>query len=284
MRKFMKKQTTLFFLLLCSFSVIHAQVVNDLFQPQNELSRNYRSVARNYQALQLNSQKLSSLKSQASQHLSLALPFENEMMTFEMEKVTITSDNFSVIEALPNNERRTVNYSGAVFYQGKIKGEASSFASISFVGDQVIGMFSDSKSNIVLGAIEDNGFATSEYAMYRDDNLQVRTPINCFTSDDDLTTPINVTPTPSDSRLTFVGGPVDMYLECDNKFYQDKGSNTVNLINYVLGFFNSITQIYGNEDVRVQVSQILVWTTQDPEAAAGLTSTSTILNSFSLFF
>src|ERR1044071_7107301 len=105
MRKFMKKQTTLFFLLLCSFSVIHAQVVNDLFQPKTELSRNYRSVARNYQALQLNSQKLSSLKAQAPQQLRLELPFENEMMTFEMEKVTITSDNFSVIEALPNNER-----------------------------------------------------------------------------------------------------------------------------------------------------------------------------------
>jgi hypothetical protein len=282
MRKFMKKQTTLFILLLCSFSVIHAQVINDLFQPKNELSRNYHTVARNYQSLQLNSQKLSSLKSEAPQKLSLQLPFENELMTFEMEKVTITSDNFSVIEALPNNERRTVSYSGAVFYQGKIKGVAASFANISFVGNQVIGMFSDSKSNIVLGAIEDNGFATSEYTMYRETDLQVANPMNCFAVDDEPTGPISVGPnSASPDRLTFVGGPVDMYLECDNRFYQDKGSNTVNVINYVLGFFNSISQLYGNENVRVQVSQILVWTTQDPESAAGLNTTSAILNSFS---
>lgn len=283
MRKFMKKQTTFLILLLCSYSVIHAQVTNDLFQPKNELSRNYHTVARNYQALQLNSQKLSSLKAQAPANLTLQLPFENSQVTLELEKVSITSDDFSVIEALPNNERRTVRYAGSVFYQGKIQGQASSFASISLVGDQVVGLMADSKSNIILGAIEDNGFATSEYTMHRESDLQIPNPMNCFADDDHLTTPINVGTRSSSptGRLTFVGAPVDMYLECDNRFYTDKGSNTINLINYVLGFFNSISLLYANEDVKVQVSQILVWTTQDPEAAAGLTSTSSILNAFS---
>src|SRR5690606_5508309 len=73
---------------------------------------------------------------------------------------------------------------------------------------------------------------------------------------------------------------VDIYLECDYKFYTDKGSNTNNVINYVLGFFNSIAQLYDNENIKVQVSQILVWTTQDPEAAAGLNTTGAVLPAF----
>ena len=38
--------------------------------------------------------------------------------------------------------------------------------------------------------------------------------------------------------------------------------------------------LYANEDVKIQVSQILVWTTQDPEAAAGLNTTSAVLTAF----
>jgi hypothetical protein len=212
----------------------------------------------------------------------MELPFEGNQLTLELKKVSITSDNFSVIEALPNNQRRTVSYSGSVFYQGKIKGSDNTFASISLVGDEVVGIVSDDQSNIVLGAIQEDGRGTSEYALYRESDLTISNPTNCFAIDDIATAPIslgtrNSSPT---ARETFVGQAVDIYFEADFALYQSKSSNTINTINYILGFFNNTALLYANEDVKIQVSQITVWTTQDPESAAGLNSTSACLTSF----
>ncbi|MBC7949896.1 MAG: T9SS type A sorting domain-containing protein [Chitinophagaceae bacterium] len=265
-------------LILCAIQTVSAQTIDDLFQARTQLSRDYRQVAAKYQSLEINPARLTTLRQQGSTTLRLQLPFEQRQLNLDLHKVKITTENFSVIEALPNGGRRTVDYSGAVFYQGKIEGVPGSFASISIVNDQVIGVIADDKSNIVLGAIENNGRATQEYVLYREPDLQVANPMNCFTSD----VPIDGTANYSNpnARPNAVGEPVEIYFECDYKFFLDKGSSTVNVINYVLGFFNNTALLYANEDVKLQVSQILVWTTQDPEAASGLTTTSTCLVSF----
>ncbi|MDP4265352.1 MAG: M12 family metallo-peptidase [Bacteroidota bacterium] len=258
---------------------VFTQPVDDLFRQQNNLSRDYHAVAGKYGALQLNTQKFTLLRQQSPAFLQLQLPFENGVLNLQLKKVNITSDNFSVIEVLPGGGRRMLDYSGASFYQGKVEGMSSSFATISIVNDQVAGIIADDKSNIILGAIEDHGRATNEYTLYRESDLRVNNPLNCFTSD--IAADGSGMTNPSSSRLDAVGEPVDIYFECDYRLYQDKGSNTINVINYVLSFFNNTSLLYANENVKIQVSQILVWTTQDPEAAAGLNTSSDVLTSFS---
>lgn len=276
----MRKFYTLTLLLSLSFSNLIGQSVDDLFQQRASLSRDYRNVASKYQALQLNTSKLATLRQQALPTMQLVLPFEDGQLKLQLKKVKITSEDFSVIEAMPDGSRRTVSYSGGVFYHGKIEGRANSFATLSLVNDQVVGIIADEKSNIVLGAIENNGRATNEYALYRETDLQVSNPMQCFTSEIPADGPLVHNDNHSGARIDAVGEPVDVYFECDNRFYQDKGSNTINVINYVLSFFNNTALLYANEDIKIQVSQILVWTTLDPEAAAGLNSTSACLTSF----
>jgi Metallo-peptidase family M12/Secretion system C-terminal sorting domain len=268
--------TVLFF----SFYNLIAQPVDDLFQQRTSLSGDYRAVASKYTALQLNTQRFELLRQQAPATLQLQLPFENGQLTLELKKVKITSDDFSVIEALPGGGRRIVNYPGAIFYQGKIQGVSSSFATISIVNDQVAGIIADNKSNIVLGTIEQNSRATNEYTLYRESDLRIKNPLNCYTSDVAVDEPVPNSNT-SSARLDAVGEPVDIYFECDNRLYLDKGSNTINVINYVLSFFNNTSLLYANENIQIQVSQILVWTTLDPEAAANLNTTDVVLTSFS---
>jgi hypothetical protein len=276
MRKFCLSTALFLFL----FSNVFSQPIGNLFQQRNNLSKDYHRVAGKYQSLKLNPEILLSIKQQSASSLQLRLPFENKLLGLELKKVKITADNFSVIEALPGGGRRQVNYPGAIFYQGKIEGMPHSFATISIVDDQVFGIIADDKSNIVLGAIENNGRATQEYTMYREPDLKVSNPLNCFTSDEAVDGP-PANRTNSTARVDVVGQPVDIYFECDYKFYQDKGSNTTNVINYVLSFFNNTSLLYSNENIKIQVSQILVWTTQDPEAAAGLNTSSGCLTSFS---
>jgi hypothetical protein len=276
----MRKLYLLTILAVLAFQSSFAQAIDDLFQQKSSLSKDFHTVASKYQALQLDPGKLTNLRQRSPSGMKLQLPFENRSLKLDLEQVKITTDNFSVIEALPNGGTRTVSYSGAVFYQGKIEGQPNSFATISIVNDQVMGVIADNRSNIILGSIEDNGRATNEYALYRESDMLVPNPVNCFTPElpvDGQT--INATNAPG-ARLTQVGEPVEIYFECDYKFYLDKGSNTINVINYVLGFFNNTALLYANEDIKVQVSQIKVWTAQDPESAGGFTTTSGCLTSF----
>ena len=113
----MIKPYLLTILLLISFSSLLAQPVDDLFQQRNSLSKDYRSVARKYQPLALNNERFSSLRQSSPATLKLELPFENRQLKLDLKKVTITSDDFSVLEARADGSRHIVNYPGAIFYQ-----------------------------------------------------------------------------------------------------------------------------------------------------------------------
>ncbi len=278
----MKKSFLSSVLFFCVIASVRSQTINDLFQQKTSLSRDFHAVAAKYQALRLNTQKLANIRSKSMPNMDLHLPFENQLLKLKLHKTKITSDNFSVIEALPGGATRTVDYSGAVFYQGTIEGKQKSFATITVFNDRIMGVIADDKSNIILGSVENKGASTDEYALYRETDLKIPDPFTCATPDqpvnENTTAPNQV---PIAHRTEAVGEPIDIYFECDYKFYQDKGSNTTNVINYVLGFFNNTALLYANENVKIQVSQILVWTTQDPEAAAAANTTSAVLTSFS---
>lgn len=280
----MRKRTIFFIVSLCAFYTLPAQVVNDLFTTRDHaLSKGYHTLARNYQALEINPGKLASLRNEAPSVLNIELPFDDKKIVLRLKKVRITSDDFSVVEVLPGGQRRTVQYSDAVFYQGKIEGKSSSFATISLAGEQVMGIIADEQGNIILGAIEEMEKPTHEYVLYRESDLEItNSQQNCFTPDDIITDSIPaIRSTTSQERLTTVGAPVEIYFECDNKLYHDKGNSTTNVINYVLGVFNNTALLYGNENIKIQVSQILVWTIPDPEATAGLNSSNAVLTAFS---
>jgi hypothetical protein len=254
--------------------------LKNIFQKRTSVQQDFHRISSSYELLDLNAQNLNSARSLKSPAVELSLPFETNGLKLNLKRATITSPNFTVIEARAGGATRVVPYTLPSFYQGKIKSVDKSFASVSMFNNQVIGIMSDKKSNIILGAIERNGHATTRYALYRDINLNVKTAMNCFTGE----TPVggNVSqqsPSSPSARVTAVGQPIEIYFECDYKFYQDKGSSVANVVNYVLSFFNSVALLYANESILVQVSQIKVWTTPDPYVS--LTTTSDVLNAFS---
>jgi len=271
---------TAFFIIVFGFCG-NAQVrsLKNIFQKKAAIQQDFHSISSTYDILELNPQSLSSARVMPGQPVELTLPFENTDLLLDLKPVTITSPNFTVVEAA-GGATRIVPHTLPTFYQGKIKGADKSFASVSMFNNQVIGIMSDQKSNIILGAIEQNGRATNQYALYRDIDLKIKSGINCFTSDTpvDATQALQVPKSPS-ARVTAVGQPIEIYFECDYRFYQDKGSNVANVVNYVLSFFNSVALLYANESITVQVSQIKVWTTPDPYT--GLTATDNILDAFS---
>jgi hypothetical protein len=264
--------------------ITDAQVISfkNLLQNKKTSQKDFHSIASSYQLLELDNQKLSSARTISPQKIEVSMPFENADLSLDLNPVKITSSNFTVIEGLGKGINRPVAYTLPAFYQGKIRGKNKSFATLSLFDKQMIGIMSDEQSNIILGAMEQNGRATTQYALYRDANLKVKGATQCYTSeepvDKNITGQVASSIRSSSARALATGQPVEIYFECDYKFYQDKGSSVSNVVNYVLSFFNSAALIYSIEGIQVQVSQIKVWTTPDPYT--GLTTTSDILTSF----
>lgn len=267
------------FIFVISFSA-EAQVstINKLFSKSNILQRNFHDIADGYTLLQLDNQQLGNSQSLTKAPIELTLPFENKEMVLSLNPVNITTPNFSVIAGSANGVNLPVAYKLPSFYQGKIKGTDSSLATISFFNNQVIGIMADKKSNIILGAIENKGRATNQYALYRDIDLKVKSAMGCFTEDTAMGNQPAQAIHSKAGRVASVGQPVEIYFECDYQFYLDKGSSVNNVVNYVLSFFNSVALLYANENIQVQVSQIKVWTTPDPYVS--LTATSDVLTAF----
>ncbi|MEI6947913.1 M12 family metallo-peptidase [Paraflavisolibacter sp. H34] len=257
---------------------LHAQqTISSLFARKAALQKDYHALARQYEALELNLSEVQRLRAQAPDNLELQLPYGGGGLSLVLHKSTITAPGFSLVEALGNGKTRQVPFTLPVSYQGTIKGKEGSFATLSVLDGQVMAIISDEKGNMILGAVEQQGKPTTEYILYRESDLLVPSPLQCFT--DDPPEAHATVPSPQQASLPAALPVLNLYFECDNKMYRDKGSNSVATMSYVLGFFNNVSLLYAREGITVQVSQIKVWTVADPYAGYG--NVSTILSYFS---
>ena len=259
---FMRKMLYVLTIFLLGSGLLRAQTVNDLFAARENLSRNYAAAATKFQGLELKKDRLQSLRTAESTQLNLSLPFEDGTLELELKKVQITSNDFLITESRANGADQSVQVDLGVFYHGKIKGKPNSIASISIANNEVVGVMSDGVSNIVLGAVETALAEKSEYVMYREQNLTSKNPSACFT--DDVSNVVNpnshapqISNTPPVTANNFVGAPIEIYVEVDNKLYQDRGSNTANVVNYVLGVFNNVSLLYANENIQVDRKSVV---------------------------
>ena len=192
---------------------------------------------------------------------------------FELElvQVDLLLPAFSV-GTLGDQAQDNVAYTPGVHYRGVVRGHPASVAAVSVYPDGLMAMIADENGNYQVGKMEDG---TDRYILYRTADLQAANPFNCLT-DDALIAPESAEEEAGDRGIGCK--TVGIYLECDYKLYQDKGSSVSNVTSYMTGLFNQISALYANENVGVAISQIYVWTTSDPYAA--MTSTSTVLNAF----
>ncbi len=222
--------------------------------------------------LDLDQNNLENLLSNAPNTISIIIPNINgDNFELELAKVAILTPEFSV-GTLGAYAQDNIAVSLGVHYRGIIRNKPQSVVAVSISADGLMVMITDENGNYQVGKLEDG---TEQYILYRSADLRAANPFNCLTNDD-LIAPDS---TPSEVGERGIGcKTVGIYLECDYKLYQDKGSNVANVNNYMAGLFNQISALYAAENVGVAISQIYVWSTPDPYAA--LNSTSSVLNSF----
>jgi hypothetical protein len=209
-----------------------------------------------------------SLKSRISGSIQFAFLFENREWVLELEKSKIVSEGFFITTgSVPGGKFR--DNGEALHYRGKIRGKPGSFAAVSILHDQVVGIIADERGNINIGAINTTSARLAhEHIIYRDEDLLVKNDFHCsppYPTD----AAVSNYPIPVYNRTNSVSGvvndePVDIYVEADYQTYLNNGSSVPNVVNYVTALFNVVNGVFLNDSVNTKLSAVKVWDVPDP--------------------
>ena len=154
--------------------------------------------------------------------------------------------------------------SEGLYYRGIVSGQPESLVALSIFSDEVAGVVSlPEEGNLVLGrlvqtqATEQNKFL---HVLYADRELMQKPIFHC--GSDEI--PPTVSASSPDTIYSLRCKTVKIFLECDYKLYQDKNRSVTNVKNYVSSLFNVVKTLYYNENVNIEISDIMVWSSQDP--------------------
>ncbi|HAY33659.1 MAG TPA: M12 family metallo-peptidase [Ignavibacteria bacterium] len=230
---------------------------------------NTSSFVRKATILKLNKDQLRSFTGAREENIEFKIPIsERDFAVLELTRSQPVSDDFTIFEKSGNGDRY-VNYKHGLHYNGIIKGNDRSLASLSVFDNMVVAIISDENGNYILGSITNSDKSnTDNYIFYNDADMNVTNNYKCGVEDYEEKfirpyIPNEVTngniQTDDPNRL-----PIKVYFEADFKMYQDNGSNTQNVGNFITAMFNNVKTIYQNEQIPFVVSSVGVWTANDP--------------------
>ncbi|MCZ2102567.1 MAG: M12 family metallo-peptidase, partial [Chitinophagales bacterium] len=225
-----------------------------------------------YSRFEINTQALNTLANQDIKLLSFQLPIEEKPnLQLELVEVHPFASDFVVREA---PSMQIVTHDFGKHYRGIVKDDPNSVVAISIVGGEISGIIacSDLEGNYVLAKEP----KTNAYILYNDQQIHQADPLACSTADtfaaytkEELRGNVDASRSLSDC--------VRLYFEVDYDIYQEKGSKTQNVNNFVTAIFNQVSTLFAVEQIKTVLSEVVVWTTPSPYNA---TTSTGMLNAF----
>ncbi|MBK8967343.1 MAG: fibronectin type III domain-containing protein [Lewinellaceae bacterium] len=202
--------------------------------------------------------------------ISLRLPLNGTVLIVDLLEVPALTPDFLVTTS--GTGGAAVPYTPGRHYRGAVRGDDQSFAAISFLEGQIMGLIANAEyGNLVLGRLESPENET-EYILYADRDLTVKSAFSCTTLDHGA----GETGQPAADNPAAAGGCVRVYFEADYELFQNKGSVQAT-VDYLSGAFNQVAALYANEQISTMLSEVYVWTTPDSYSTS---SSSTALKQF----
>lgn len=156
-----------------------------------------------------------------------------------------------------------------VHYSGFISGVPGSMVALSIYEHEIAGVISTPEDgNIIIGKmaskemIENN---TNEHVIYFENDLAKNSGFECgVTESHELFQSLREQANAPQDIFENRCRTVKIFLECDYRMYQDRNLQKNQVVSYVTSVFNVVKALYANESVKLEISDIMVWTTQDP--------------------
>ncbi|MEJ5049078.1 M12 family metallo-peptidase [Chryseobacterium culicis] len=218
-----------------------------------------RKTATDATVLSLDIPKLMRLLAESPEFLEVSFPFDgNKEITVQLFKKQIFTDDFKV----KTKKDEEVSYNPGIYYRGIVKGDDQSIVAFSFFDNDVVGIISTpALGNIILGKIKNS----SDFISYSESKLTVKNSFIC--SVDELKENKTQLPPPDPGQLThktMTENCVRVFYEVGYKPYQGNGYNVAATVNWMTAIHNSVETIYFNDDIKIALSEMYVWTTPDP--------------------
>lgn len=155
------------------------------------------------------------------------------------------------------------------FFRGAVSDDPSSSAHLTIINDKIQIVISDRYGNYNVGMLEDN----SGYVFFNDMELGDM-PFEC--GSDEGYAIVNDQSIEVKEVKEKNGACIKVYVEVDYSSYKNFGSDVFAAESFALAAFGEVATIYANAGVPIEVSEVKVWTSDDPYN--GETNVSNALN------
>ncbi len=216
-----------------------------------------KSILNQKQILQINSTQVQSIKNDNSEYLRLSLPIKGQDVELQLYKANIFTENFRA--ELSSEPNKNMRFKKGLHYWGIVADDPNSLATISFVGDEIVGGVHFNGEQISLVKLKNSDY----HVIYANKDLKHSFNFSCEAL------PIEGSPLLMDiseaaGRSNLLLDCVGIHVEVDRSVYQGFGNNLTNTTNYVNALFAQVAALYANESIAVAISFLRVWDTADP--------------------
>ena len=200
------------------------------------------------------------LRNSNVQAMNLQLSLGNKNMVLELievpepfyDYIVTTSDG----QSFPAN--RDIKH-----YRGIVQNENNSLVAITFYENEILGLVCTDEGNFNIAKDKLSG----KHIFYNENNLKEKISMSCGTiTDNSISDDIDILlkeENLSNINRYVTNKYVRFYVETEYDIYQNKGSvSAVEL--FITGLFNQVAALYQNEQILTRISNIYVWTSNDP--------------------
>lgn len=219
----------------------------------------YKNFAEDAVVLELNSSELRRLMNERPETIEISFPYKETEITVELFKNNILTENFGPVD----HNSKSIAYQPGIYYRGIVKNDSESIVAFSFFDQGMMGVASAiGTGNVVIGKAKNS----SDYLSYTDYTLTKENPFKCGVEElveNQKQQISNQEGMASRDQFT-IPNCVRIYYEIAYQPYLNNGSDTTATLNWITGVHNNIATLYANDNIQISLSEVLIWTVQDP--------------------
>lgn len=252
----------------------------DLFEVDKASEKivEYKRLATDITIFNLNSSNLQKIVKDKPEFIEISFPFQgHKKITVELYKDQIFTNDFKVT----TKKGEAISYIPGVYYKGIVQGENNSVVAFSFFENNIVGVASTPElGNIILGKAKNS----EDFVSYSDSKLIGKNPFICGADElkENQNNKMSFDPKLTEKK-TLTDNCVRIYYEVCYKPYQNNGSNTTTTVNWLTAIHNNVATLYYNDDIKIALSEVYVWTAQDPYTAGADANLAAFRNNRPIF-